>query len=117
MEAFFAWNDLLGALPKSLMGTAVYYAKSQRKYLKAYLLDGRLEISNNRAENSIRPFVMERKNWLFSNTPNGAKTSAIYYSMIVSAKENGLIPFEYLAKIFTPAPNGADIQSLLPWRS
>ncbi len=85
------------------------------KYLKAYLLDGRLEISNNRAENSIRPFVMGRKNWLFSNTPNGARASAIYYSLIISTRENGFVPFEYLTKVFTNAPNGADLESLLPW--
>jgi transposase len=105
MEAFFVWNDSLGALSKTLLGKAVYYAQSQRKYLKAYLLDGRLEISNNRAENSIRPFVTGRKNRLFSNTPNGAKASAIYCSLIVSAIENGLIPFEYLTRILTNAPN------------
>jgi len=69
------------------MGTAAYYAKSQRKYLKAYLLDGRVEISKSCAENSIRPFVMGRKNRLLSNTPKGAKASAIYCSLIVSAKE------------------------------
>jgi hypothetical protein len=56
-----------------------------------------------------------RKNWLFSNTPNGAKASAIYYSLIVSSKENGLIPFEYLTKVFTNAPNSASTDSLLPW--
>ena len=115
-EAFFAWADSLRALPKSLLGKAVYYSQSQRKYLKAYLLDGRLEISNNRAENSIRPFVMGRKNWLFSNTPNGARTSAVYYSLIVSARENGLVPFEYLTNVFTQAPNRADIESLMPWK-
>ena len=105
VKAFFEWTDSLHALPKSLLGKAVYYAQNQRKYLKTFLLDGRLEISNNRAENSIRPFVIGRKNWLFSNTENGAKSSAIYYSLIVSAKENGLIPFEYLKWIFANAPN------------
>ena len=70
-----------------------------------YLLDGRLEISNNRAERSIKPFVIGRKNWLFANTPSGAKSSAIYYSIIVTAIENGLNPFEYLTWIFTNAPN------------
>lgn len=84
--------------------------------LERYLLDGRLEISNNRAENSIRPFVMGRKNWLFSNTPGGARASAVYYSLIVSAKENGLVPFEYLTKVFTEAPNGAHVENLMPWR-
>lgn len=64
-----------------------------------------MEISNNRAERSIKPFVIGRKNWIFANTPSGAKASAIYYSLIVSARENGLNPFEYLAWIFTNAPN------------
>lgn len=114
---FYAWIDSLRALPKTLLGKAAYYAASQRKYLVRYLLDGRLEISNNRAENSIRPFVMGRKNWLFSNTPNGARASAVYYSLIVSAKENGLIPYEYLSKVFALAPNGTDVSVLLPWKA
>ena len=105
MDAFYAWVGSLREPPKSLMGKAIYYAESQRKYLERYLLDGRLEISNNRAERTIRPFVMGRKNWLFSNTPNGARASAVYYSLIVSAKENGLNPFEYLTWILTNAPN------------
>lgn len=54
---------------------------------------------------SIKPFVIGRKNWIFNNTPNGARASAIYYSLIVSARENGLNPFEYLTWIFTNAPN------------
>jgi len=116
VEEFYTWVGSLRVLPKTLMGKAAYYAQSQREYLERYLLDGRLEISNNRAENSIRPFVMGRKNWLFSNTPGGARASAVYYSLIVSAKENGLVPFEYLTKVFTEAPNGAHIENLMPWR-
>jgi len=104
-EEMYIWISGLVALPKSLLGQAKYYALSQRKYLQRYLLDGRLEISNNRAERSIKPFVLGRKNWMFSNTPNGARTSAIYYSLIVSARENGLNPFEYLSWIFTNAPD------------
>jgi hypothetical protein len=115
VEDFYAWVGSLRELPKSLLGRAAHYAQSQRKYLERYLLDGRCEISNNRAENSIRPFVIGRKNWLFSNTPNGARASAIYYSLIVSAKENGLVPFEYLTKVFTEAPNGAVVENLMPW--
>jgi len=83
--------------------------------LRAWLLDGRLKISNNHAENSIRTFVIGRKNWIFSNTPYGAKASAIFYSLIVSAKENGLVPYEYLAKVFAEAPNGANLENLMPW--
>lgn len=101
----YTWIEGLAALPESLLGKAVYYAKSQRKYLQRYLLDGRLEISNNRAERSIKPFVIGRKNWIFSNTPSGARASSIYYSLIITAIENGLNPFEYLAWIFINAPN------------
>jgi transposase len=104
-DDFYNWIYGLAALPNTLLGKAVHYAKSQQKYLKRYLLDGRLEISNNRAERSIKPFVIGRKNWIFANTPNGARASAIYYSLIVSARENGLNPFEYLTWIFTNAPN------------
>ena len=105
MDEFFNWMEHLNALPNTLLGKAAYYAQSQRKYLERYVLDGRLEISNNRAERSIKPFVIGRKNWLFSNTPNGARASAVYYSLVVTAKENGLNPFEYLSWIFTQAPN------------
>jgi transposase len=105
VNEFYDWVVNLQALPKSLLGQARSYALSQRNYLERYLSDGRLEISNNRAERSIKPFVIGRKNWLFSNTVNGARSSAIYYSLIVTAKENGMIPFEYLSWIFTNAPN------------
>ena len=102
---FYRWIESLPALPKTLLGQAVHYALSQREYLKRYLTDGRLEISNNRAERSIKPFVIGRKNWLFSNTPGGANSSAVYYSLIVTAKENGLNPFEYLRWILINMPN------------
>ena len=69
-----------------------------------YLEDGRLEISNNRAERSIKPFVMSRKNFLFANTPSGAKSSAIYFSLIETAKENGLDPYRYLTWVLKTAP-------------
>ncbi len=105
MEAFFAWADSCGALPKTPVGKAVHYALSQQKYLERYLLDGGLEISNNRAERSIKPFVIGRKNWLFANTPRGAKASAVIYSIIETAKENGLKPYEYLTYVFKQAPN------------
>jgi len=102
---FYKWIEDLNALPNTLLGKAAHYALSQKKYLGRYLLDGRLEISNNRAERSIKPFVIGRKNWLFSNTPGGARASAIYYSLIITAKENGLNPFEYLTWILTNMPN------------
>jgi transposase len=86
-----------------------------------FILDGRLEISNNRAERSIKPFVIDRKNFLFSNTPRGAKASAVMFSLIETAKENGLNPYSYLTYIFRKSPNCCDwpndvevLQSLLP---
>lgn len=123
MDEFFSWIDSLSVLPETLLGKAVHYAKSQRKYLERYLLDGRLEISNNRAERSIKPFVIGRKNWLFSNTPNGARASAVYYSLIVTAMENGMNPFEYLRWILTDMPNlgkpgyASSIKDFLPGSS
>jgi len=105
LDEFLAWIKSITAPPKTLIGVAAHYTLSQWKYLERYLLDGRLEISNNRAERSIKPFVIARKNFLFSNTPNGAKTSAIMFSIIETAKENGLNPFEYLTYIFKNAPN------------
>lgn len=105
IDEFYEWIGHLHALPSTLLGKAEYYARSQRKYLERYLLDGRLEISNNRAERSIKPFVIGRKNWLFTNTPNGARASAVYYSLVVTAMENGLNPFEYLSWVLANAPN------------
>ena len=105
VDEFYHWIDNLKAVPKMLIGQARHYAITQRKYLVRYLLDGRLEISNNRAERSIKPFVIGRKNWLFCNTVNGAKSSAVYYSLIVTAVENGLNPYEYLSWVLANAPN------------
>ena len=95
-EAFFTWASSVCALPKSALGKALHYALEQRPYLETFYLDGRLELSNNRAERSIKPFVIGRKNWLFCCTPKGAKSSSIIYSIIETAKENRLRPFEYL---------------------
>ena len=75
---------------------ALHYLLEQWPYLIRYLEDGRLELSNNRAERSIKPFVMGRKNWLFANTPAGAQSSAVIYSLIETAKENQLDPYRYL---------------------
>lgn len=68
------------------------------------LEDGRLELSNNLAERSIKPFVIGRKNFLFANTPRGAQSSAVIFSMIETAKANGLDPYRYLVYILTKAP-------------
>lgn len=99
------WVSKLNAPPKSLLGKAANYVISQWSWLTAWLEDGRLEISNNLAERSIKPFVMGRKNFLFANTPSGARSSAILFSMIQSAKENGLDPYRYLTWVLKTAPH------------
>jgi transposase len=105
LDTFYAWAGTLKIVPKTGLGIALHYLFSQRKNLERYLLDGRLEISNNRAERSIKPFVIGRKNFLFANTPRGAKASAIMFSLIETAKENGINPFTYLTYVFQNAPN------------
>ena len=116
-EEFFFWARSVNALPKSALGKAVHYAFEQQPWLMNVFLDGRLELSNNRAERSIKPFVIGRKNWLFCNSQKGARSSSVIYSMIETAKENGLKPFEYLAYIFAKLPNSTTsaIDRCLPW--
>jgi transposase len=75
-------------LPKSALGKVIQYCRNQWDKLNEFLKDGRLELDNNRSERSIKPFIIGRKNWLFSNTPRGAEASAIIYSIIETAKEN-----------------------------
>lgn len=106
LDALLAWaNALLSkTAPKSALGKALHYLLEQWPYLLRYLEDGRLELSNNRAERSIKPFVMGRKNWLFANTPSGAQSSAVLYGVIETAKENGLDPYRYLLWFFRSAP-------------
>jgi len=116
-DEFFKWAAQTNALPKSALGRALHYALGQRMYLENVFLDGRLELSNNRAERSIRLFVIGRNNWLFSATTKGAKASAVIYSVIQTAKENGLKPFEYLEYLFRTIPGSShkDLDNLLPW--
>lgn len=98
VEAFLAWLKFHApkVLPKSTFGQAISYCRNQWDKPVVFLEDGRLELDNNRGERSIKPFVIGRKNWLFSNTPKGAKASAIIYSIVESAKENNLSPYAYL---------------------
>ena len=115
LDAFLSWLHSQN-LTKSPFGKAVHYTLGQWKYLVRYLLDGRLEISNNRAERSVKPFVIDRKNFLFANTPLGAKASAVMFSIIETAKENGLNPYEYLLFLFSALPNnlGIPVDDFLP---
>ncbi len=92
-------------LPKRALGKAITYCLNQWNHLEAFLLDGHLEIDNNRSERSIEPFVIGRKNWMFSNTQRGARGSAIMYSVVGTAKEYGLSPYHYLRYLFETLPN------------
>ena len=102
----------------SLTHKAMSYALNQWPKLVVYCEDGHLKISNAEAENAIRPFTIGRKNWLFADTPNGARASAIYYSLIESAKANGLEPFDYLSHVLKELPYADTVEKLeqlLPW--
>jgi transposase len=121
-EGFHTWLEDIRAtvLPKGLFGEAVNYGHNQWPKLLRFLEDGRVELSNNRAERSIKPFVIGRKNWLFANTPRGARASAAIYSIVETAKENRLNPYAYLTHLFEKLPNlesrnNEDLDPLLPW--
>lgn len=85
------------------MGKAKKYALNQKDYLRNIYKDARLELTNNRAERSIKPFVIGRKNFLFANTPKGAEASAILYSLVETAKETGVDPYQYFVYALTEA--------------
>jgi len=121
LEAFWAWADSARALPKSKLGEAIKYAVGHKNELMNYLEDGNCDISNNLAENCIRPFTIGRKNWLFSGSPKGATASAAVYSMVETAKANGLSPYKYLYYIFSELPGvmfgqyPQFLEDYLPW--
>lgn len=113
------WLDhaLLGTPPTSATGKALRYLHNQWNPLIRYCDDGRLNIDNNPTERAIRPFVTGRKNWLFSDTVNGANASANLYSLIETAKANRLEPYHYFRHVFKQLPAAQtleDIEALLP---
>ena len=117
-----AWANTRAAAPKSALGGALTYLKDEWPYLLNYLKDGRLELSNNRAERSIKPFVIDRKNFLFANTPSGATSSAVIFSLLQTATENGLAPYRYLSWLMSCAAEmnlsqPESVQLLLPWNA
>ncbi len=119
LKQFKAWLDEKKSItpPKGLLGTAIQYALNNWPKLQVYIEDGRLPIDNNIAENAIRPFVVGRKNWLFAGHPRGAEASATFFSLIETAKANGLEPYTYLRYLFENLPlanNEADHRQLLP---
>ncbi|MDQ7083884.1 MAG: IS66 family transposase [Sulfurovum sp.] len=111
---FYKAQELAGAIAKAFV-----YLNNQFAKLEVYLTDGRLNIDNNGAENHIRPMVLGRKNWLFATSVKGAEAIATWYTIIETAKANGLEPYHYLKYLMTEFPyyqrDGRDIEALLPW--
>ncbi|MCZ0704622.1 transposase [Natronobacillus azotifigens] len=122
-EEFFTWVSQMHVLKQSLLGKALIYAKNQKAYLMNVLLDGNLHVSNNLAERSIRPLVVGRKAWYFSTSSNGARSSAVIFSIIQTAKDNGLDPFKYLTYLFEKMPNrenpaiSMNMKDFFPWQT
>ena len=123
LEAFWSWEEknAAGELPKSKLSKAFHYALNHRQEFFNYLEDGHCSISNSLAENGIRPFVIGRKNWLFAGSPKGAAASAGIYTLVETAKANGLAPMKYLKYILSDMPgsrfleNPEYLDDYLPW--
>ncbi|MFN4056491.1 MAG: IS66 family transposase [Alishewanella aestuarii] len=120
LEQFKSWLDKSSesVVKESLLGNAITYSLNQWPKLIRYLDDGRLNIDNNRAERAVKPFVIGRKAWLFANTRTGAQASAALYSLVETAKINGLEPYDYLCRLLTELPKAntqEQLQQLLPY--
>lgn len=120
MAKFHAWLEALApqVLPQSLLGKAVHYTLGQWPKLTTFLTHAEVPLDNNRCENAIRPFVVGRKGWLFSDTVKGAVASANLYSIVETAKANGVEPHAYLSLLFARLPHAQtveDFEALLPW--
>ena len=109
LDVFFAWLETVNASSGTKLSKAVSYAMNEKKYLYRFLESPYVSIDNNRAENAIRPFVVGRKNWLFSNTQNGASASALIYSLAVTACANGLNVEDYFYRLLTSD------KPVMPW--
>ena len=103
---------------KSSLAQAIRYTLSRWTALTRYLADGRLEMSNNAAERGIRPLALGRKNYLFCGSDAGGQRAACLYTIIETAKMNGINPEAYLADVLTPIADHPirQIDALLPWR-
>ena len=119
LEAFWSWLDQQRPQRNSRMDKAVTYAMNRRDTAETYLEDGRCSLSNNAAENAIRPFCVGRRNWLFSDSPAGAQASASVYTMEQMARAHNLNVERYLTFLLesrpTMAMSDAELERLLPW--
>ena len=122
LDEYWAWINSI-QLSSGKLKDAVTYALNQKEYLCTFLEHGEVEISNNQVENAIRPFVVGRKGWLFSDTPEGAKASAVIYSLMETAKANNLRLEDYILHLLSVLPDrlevdpDASIDDLLPWNA
>lgn len=116
LDDLYQWLTSQKIIESSPLGKAIKYTLGQWPKLIRYVDEGHLSIDNNRAERAIKSLVIGRKNWLFANTPNGADASAVLYSIIETAKANGLILYDYMVKcmkeLAKPEPA---LDALLPW--
>ncbi len=116
LDELYQWMATQKVVESSALGKAIKYTLGQWPKLIRYIDDGHLSIDNNRAERAIKPLVIGRKNWLFANNPNGAKASAMLYSIVETAKANDLILYDYMVKCMKElAKAEPDIDALLPW--
>lgn len=118
LHEFHDWLQKQNCNPQSKLGQAIRYTLTYWNRLIVYCTDGRLEIDTNRLENKIRPFAVGRKNWLFATTQAGARSSANLYSLIETAKANGLNEYDYMKWVFAKLPAAtsvSDFEALLPW--
>ena len=120
IESFYQFIEGIRTV-KGKLQTAIVYAQNQRRALTEFLSNGRLEISNNLAEQAIRPVVVGRKNYLFSTSVKGAQANAMAYTLIETAKANGLNVYRYLTYLFEKLPNCEFLmnpqllEDFLPW--
>ncbi len=115
-----AWLEthLRAVQARTALGAAMAYLHKYWGKLTRYIERGDLPIDNNRCENAIRPFVVGRKGWLFSDTPAGAHASAVIYSLVQTAKANGVEPYQWLCQVLRDLPAAKtvdDVKALLPW--
>ena len=121
VDAFFAYLKTINVSKKDKFGDAVGYARNQEKYLRVFLTDGDVPIDNNASERAIRGFCIGKKNWQMIDTIHGAKSSAVIYSIVETAKANNLKPFDYVQHLLEEIPkhmNDKDcsfLEDLLPW--
>ena len=121
VDAFFAYLKTINVSKKDKFGDAVRYALNQEKYLRVFLTDGDVPIDNNASERAIRGFCIGKKNWQMIDTIHGAKSSAIIYSIVETAKANNLKPFDYVQHLLEEIPKHMDdrdcsfLENLLPW--